>query len=100
MEKVAGVHEQRINTLTLEIHDYAERINVIYNQLRDLTHETNMYFKSELGNEFRKKCNLSLDEFSKINKNILNYAQSLVNAKSKFNRIDDAAIAILRRTDV
>ena len=99
MEKLAGINEQRLNLLVLEIREYAERINKISNQLRDLTFETNTCFKSELGDEFRKKCNLSLNEFNAINKNILNYAQALINAKSKYDNIGDKASEVLKRSD-
>lgn len=100
MEKIAGINERRLNFLVLEIRECAEKINKISNQLRDITYDTKTCFKSELGDEFRKKCNLSLDEFNTINKNILNYAQALVNTKSKYDNIGDKVDEILRSSDV
>ena len=80
-DKIIGINETRLEKLTLEIIDYADKINKIFNQLQLLLDETNKCFITSEGNEFRKKFQNQLYNYQTINQNILSYVGDLVKVK-------------------
>lgn len=84
--KVSGVNEAGIDKLALEIIDYADKLNKVFNQLQILVDNTNSYFNSESGDVFRKNMKIHSENYKVLNQNILNYASDFVKVKEFYKK--------------
>lgn len=83
---VSGINEVGLDNLAMEIVDYADKINKIFNQLQLLVDQTSSCFIAPEGEQFRKKFSEQAEHYSMINQNILSYASDFVKVKDLYQR--------------
>ena len=81
---VVGFNEEKMNKLIIEIFDYANKVNKIFNQANELIENTKTFYDCESGNKFREKYMTLSDNYKIINQNILSYAKELTTVKKKY----------------
>lgn len=91
-ESLVGINEGKLDSLILQIHDYAERINNKFNLLEQLVYDSQSFFQCDVGDEFRTKFGETKSNFTIVNKNILNIASDLVRVKENYINTNDKAI--------
>lgn len=81
---VAGVNEQKMENLALDIIEYANRLNKIFNRIQLITDETKNSFISDQGDLFRKKLENQSNYYQIVNQNILSYANDIIKVNNKY----------------
>ena len=78
-----GINEARIDKLIMEIFDYANRVNKIFNQADDLIEKSKAFYDCDSGRKFREKYVSLSDNYRTINQNLLSYARELTTVKKE-----------------
>lgn len=86
MENISGVNASGLDRLATDIIDYTDKLNKIFNQLQLLVDETNTYFLSDVGNDFRSKFKEQSYYFQEMNQNILSYATDFVKVNASYSK--------------
>ena len=94
-KNVVGISEEKIDKLIIEITEYANKINKIFNQASELVDKTKTYYISESGDKFREKYLEFSDNYKTFNQNILSYAKELTVVKKKYSSSTEQIIANL-----
>lgn len=84
MENVIGVNEKKLDLLTKDIIDYADRINGLLNQVNVIYTDIPSYYKSDSGKTYIGKVNNTTNYFAIINQNIISYSRDFVNVKARY----------------
>lgn len=79
------MNEQMIDKMILDIYDYADRINSIFNSIEDIIVGSSNYFVDDVANDFRYKFEQLKLNFPIVNYNIKSYADDLVKVKRSFS---------------
>lgn len=99
-ETVSGINEAGIDKIALEVIESADKMNKILNQIQLLVDETNSYFLSSSGNEFRKKMSDQASYYQTMNQNILSYASDFVNLKTYYQSKTEEMMDILQKPSI
>lgn len=97
-EKLVGINEAKLDSLILQIGEFAERINNKFNLIEQLVSESSSYFQCDPGTDFRLKFNSTKSNFEIVNKNILNMAADLVSVKSMMHKTNANAIDYFQKS--
>lgn len=96
----SGINEHQIDKLTIDIMEYADRINKVLNQIQELVNSSGLYLKSESGNTFRENFKLIEKNYQTMNQNILSYARDFVKVKAIYrNQILNIADRLTKKND-
>lgn len=88
MNNTSGINDEKLDSLVLDIYDYADRINQILNNIDELISMSNEYFKCESADQLKKRYQELELSFPVLKQNILNCANDLVKAKYSYQDID------------
>lgn len=86
MENVSGVNESGLDRLATDIIDYTDKLNKIFNQLQLLVDETNKYFLSDVGDNFRSRFKEQSYYYQNMSQNILSYATDFVRVNASYSK--------------
>lgn len=75
--RIIGINEPNLKKLILEIYEYRDKISKVLNTAESLIYDTANYYKSEDGDELRKKFDLFSSNFDVFLKNIQSYGEDL-----------------------
>ena len=96
----SGINEHQIDKLTIDIMEYADRINKVLNQIQELVNSSGLYLNSESGNTFRENFKLIEKNYQTMNQNILSYASDFVKVKAIYrNQILNIADTLTKKND-
>ncbi len=96
----SGINEHQIDKLTIDIMEYADRINKVLNQIQELVNSSGLYLNSESGNTFRENFKLIEKNYQTMNQNILSYARDFVKVKAIYrNQILNIADRLTKKND-
>ncbi len=88
----AGINEARLSKLKIEINDYAQRINNVFQCIGDLVDGTKLYFDCESGNLFRDHFDSLKENFAIVNQNILSYTEDLSKVEINYRKSIGGAV--------
>lgn len=94
MEEVIGINEQKLKQINQEILDYHKEIKNIFNTYTNIIEKTNIYFKGENAEIFRKKYKTFSNNFIAINKSFLIYSNDLLTLIEKYSHLDNTTIML------
>ena len=81
MEDIRGINESKIDLLVIELSDYADKINKIFNDTDDIMQKVKSSYNSNSALAFLSSYNNLSSNYHTINQNIIGYAKDLVNIK-------------------
>lgn len=84
MEDLISINEDGLDKLALNIYDYSEKINNIFNQIDDLMVQSKDYFDCQLNNDIRIKYQNIKDSIKNVKSNISSYSTDLIKVKNAF----------------
>ena len=84
MEDLILINEEGLDKLALNIYDYSERINNIFNQIDDLMIQSKEYFDCQLNNDIYLKYQGIRESIKNIKLNISSYSTDLIKVKTVF----------------
>ena len=82
---VSGIHENEIMTLSLNIEEYALKMNEKFEQLTLLVDSLKPSFDCEAGIVFEYKYSQLMANYQTVIKNILSYSNDLKKVKDSYN---------------
>lgn len=91
--KRISLNETGIDTLKLEVLEYAKSCNDSLSKIQDIVDSTERFYQSESGIEYRKKFHELSNSFQNVIFNIENIAYGLKEAKNKFANKKNETIA-------
>lgn len=97
---VVGINDAKIDSLVLNIYDYAQRIKDILNNVDDLIYETAAYYNCEEAVKFRNDFESVKDNFSVVTENILSYGDELVRVKNQIYMKDSELASSIKKASV
>lgn len=83
----AGINVNSIDNLIIEVNNYTETIKRILNDFDDIVQENMQYFICDSKEKFLIIHNENKYNYSIFEKNILSYANDLLNVKKKWQDI-------------
>ena len=84
MEDLISINEEGLDKLALNIYDYSERINNIFNQIDDLMVQSKEYFDCQVNNDIYIKYQNIKDSIKNVKLNISSYSSDLIKVKNVF----------------
>lgn len=78
---IKGINEVEIDSITLSLYNYVEKIKAIFNNLDSIVDDTSTNFVGSDGDHFRAKYNLFRDNYQIVYDNITLYADALKKAQ-------------------
>lgn len=94
MEEVIGINEQKLKNINQTILDYHKEIKNIFNTYTNIIEKTNVYFKGENAEKYRKKYKAFSNNFIVINKSFLIYSNDLLTLIEKYSHLDNTTIML------
>ena len=85
---VSGIQEDKIMTLSLNIDEYALKLNEKFEQLTLLVNSLKPAFDSEVGKVFEGKYNQLANNYKTVIKNISSYSDDLKKVKSSYKTFE------------
>lgn len=89
MNQASGINEERLDSLVLDIYDYAEKVNQILNSIDEIIVKSSGYFKCESADKIRIHYQELEGSGITLKQNILNCANDLVKAKYRYQELND-----------
>ena len=86
---VSGIHEDKIMTLSLNIEEYALKLNEKFEQLTLAVDGLRSSFDCEVGDKFQVKYNQLASNYKTVIKNILSYSDDLKKVKSSYKKFEN-----------
>lgn len=84
MEDLVSINEEGLDKLALNIYDYTERINFIFNRINDLMIQSRDCFECELGYSIVNRFQDIMDSMKNVKLNISSYSDELMMVKKNF----------------
>ena len=75
---IAGIKEDELNSLALEILDYSDKISEIFNKFDTKVEMLSEYYKTSAYKEFVYKYNLFRKNYTLVTNNIISYSDDLI----------------------
>lgn len=94
MNDIVGINETKVKTTSRTMLEYRTDIKNILNSYTDIIEKTNVYFKGEAADAFRKKYKEFSTNFITINKSFLNYSNDLITLIDSYTHKDNSTIMI------
>lgn len=88
MNDVSGINEEKLESLILDIYDYADKVNQILNNIDELILKSNNYFKSDSSDCVRNRYQQLTFNYTTLKQNMLNCANDLVKVKYRYQNMD------------
>lgn len=89
MNQASGINEERLDSLVLDIYDYAEKVNQILNSIDELIIKSNTYFKCESADKVRTHYQELDSSSTMLKQNMLNCANDLARVKYRYQEMND-----------
>ena len=77
-----GVYAQGMDQIVLDLFDYLEKMNAIFNEAEEIVEGSKKFFKDGTGDAYRKKFNSFKSNFPIFNNNVISYIDDLKQAKA------------------
>lgn len=87
-----GINESKINNLMLDIYDYEEQINALFDKITDIMEKSNNSFQSDNADDLRKKYRDFSINYTNIKNNIHDYSDDLSKVKNMYTKKDMAEV--------
>ncbi len=108
MNQIAGLNEESINAFCLEIQDYIERFQVLFNQFDQAMNDAKTVFSDEVSNVFFEKYAILQKSYDIVKKNLFGYIDDFQKAITTYKNLDElsssklnaATIEVLERGDL
>lgn len=94
-EVAAAINQPGYDNLILELNDYVDKIEVILRDTEMKIHDTNDYFKGEVGDSVREKFEKYFRQIDTMTQNLLTYSNDLLKIKEGLETEDKALGALL-----
>lgn len=94
MSDVVGINETKVKETSRIMLEYRTDIKNIFNAYTDIIEKTNIYFKGEAAEAFRKKYKDFSNNFITINKSFLNYSNDLITLIDTYTHEENSTIMI------
>lgn len=95
--RLAGINEDKIDRLILDIYDYADKVNSIFNRIDELVDSTKDFYNCESAELFRNKFLEFKQNFKVVNENILGYAGEITSAKNNYKKRESEMVMQVNR---
>ena len=92
-----AMNEAGMDSLAIETMQVARAANDYLNRIIAIVEDTKKYYKSESGDEFRRRFNEFKLNFPIVVQNIENYAYSLKKAKSNYQNLAEVSVMKLNQ---
>ena len=80
-EVASAIKQPAYDNLILELNDYVDKIELILRDTEMKIHDTNEYFKGEVGDSVREKFDKYFRQIDMMTKNLLTYSNDLIKIK-------------------
>lgn len=94
-EVASAINQPGYDNLILELNDYVDKIEVILRDTEMKIHDTNDYFKGEVGDSVREKFEKYFRQIDTMTQNLLTYSNDLLKIKEGLETEDKALGAML-----
>ena len=92
--KIAGIKEDALDNLILKVNGYAEKVKKILIDFDDVVLGNIEYFDCDIKDKFLAIHNENKYNYSIFEKNILSYADDLMNVKKNWHKGVENAVTI------
>lgn len=99
MIKTAGINEEGLDRLILDLSDYAQQIMKNLYLIDNLMDNTGVFFQCEGGKKFREFYSKLKYSIPTIKNNILSYTNDLSRVKQKYQGAVDRIVSDLNRKE-
>jgi hypothetical protein len=94
-EVASAIKQPAYDNLILELNDYVDKIELILRDTEMKIHDTNEYFKGEVGDSVREKFDKYFRQIDMMTKNLLTYSNDLIKIKEGLAAEDKALNTML-----
>lgn len=92
MEDLISINEEGLDKLAIDIYDYSERINNIFNQIDDLMFQSKTCFDCYVCDEIYEKYSELKASIDNVKTNISSYSTDLIKVKISFRNHADVLL--------
>lgn len=92
MNKIVGIDKEKLKKIILNIYEYRDKINTIFNDVEYLIDETKQYYDSDDGDYFRQKLSQLCSNRSVVLSNIKSYCEDLEKVIHNFEKNEDSIV--------
>lgn len=92
MNKIVGIDKQKLKKIILNIYEYRDKINTIFNDAEYLIDETKQYYDSDDGDYFRNEFSKLCSNKAVVLSNIKSYCEDLERVIHNFEKNEDSIV--------